>query len=184
MAVRIKVLDLSPIALTVKNPLEQDFKHLASELDMCFKDIGFAYIENHGIDKETIKTAMQSSMNFFNLDREQKNLNKKGLDYQGWVEMGREIFDQEEEGKIAELEVRETYDMKNISQKGKFPDEECPELRVGLTNLAESSSTLAERLLHCLSLSCGQKAEFLEQIHKGMLTQGQSFEVENCTTLR
>ena len=72
---------------------------------------------------------------------------------------GREIFDQDEEGKIAELEVcgktqssdkkklrtgnfhrfrrslkniekvRETFDLKNISPGGKFPDESCPALR-------------------------------------------------------
>ena len=42
---------------------------------------------------------------------------------------GREIFDQDEDGNIAELEVRETYDLKNISETGKFPDLTCPSLR-------------------------------------------------------
>ena len=74
----------------------------------------------------------------------------------GWVAQGREIFDQDEGGNIAELEVgkftlsleqfsskkvmtglnswtyvkvRETFDMKNISPVGKFPDQTCPGLR-------------------------------------------------------
>ena len=72
----------------------------------------------------------------------------------GWVAQGREIFDQDEEGNIAGLEVgkdtlslenfrskqarlnawicvkvRETFDLKNISPAGKFPDQTCPGLR-------------------------------------------------------
>ena len=41
---------------------------------------------------------------------------------QGWVEQGREIFDQDEDGRIAELELRENYDLNNISHTGIFPD--------------------------------------------------------------
>ena len=80
------------------------------------------------------------------------------ISFKGWVAQGREIFDQDEEGKIAELEVcgktqssdkklrtgnfhcfrrslreneqvRETFDLKNISPGAKFPDESCPALR-------------------------------------------------------
>ena len=38
------------------------------------------------------------------------------------MEQGREIFDQDEDGRIAELELRENYDLNNISQHGIFPD--------------------------------------------------------------
>ena len=85
--------------------------------------IGFLYINHHGISEETIQNAMKASMDFFNLDTTTKNKARKGEEYQGWVEEGREIFDQDEDGKIAEHEVRETYDMKNISTSGIFPDE-------------------------------------------------------------
>ena len=38
------------------------------------------------------------------------------------MEQGREIFDQDEDGRIAELELRENYDLNNISHTGIFPD--------------------------------------------------------------
>ena len=50
------------------------------------------------------------------------------------MEQGREIFDQDEEGRIAELELRENYDLNNISSMGIFPD------KVG-TNLSIPSLT-------------------------------------------
>ena len=81
------------------------------------------YIKNHGIPAETIKNAMQESLNFFQLGKEVKEKTRKGVEYQGWVEQGREIFDQDEDGNIAQLEVRETFDMKNISAAAIFPDE-------------------------------------------------------------
>ena len=98
--------------------------------------------------------------------------------------LNREIFDQDEDGKIAELEVRETYDMKNIYSSGKFPDRKCPELREALTGLAENGKLLAKRLLHCISLALGQNGNFLDDQHQGMLSQGLAGSVENSTTLR
>merc|ERR1712240_635212 len=58
---------------------------------------------------------MEKSFEFFSLDEDLKEKLRKGPEYQGWVAQGREIFDQDEEGEIAELEVRETFDLKNIS---------------------------------------------------------------------
>ena len=40
------------------------------------------------------------------------------------MEQGREIFDQDEDGRIAELELRENYDLNNISHTGIFPDKD------------------------------------------------------------
>merc|ERR1719315_689978 len=152
----IQVLDLAPISLNKSQPLHDDFKTLAADLDTSFADIGFAYIKNHGIGQDIIDNAMEASMKFFKLAHDVKTLSRKGPEYQGWVEQGREIFDQDEEGKVAELEVRETYDMKNISSAGIFPDQSCPELRRCLTRLSEESKALAERLLRCISLALGK----------------------------
>merc|ERR1719187_2544145 len=132
----IQVVDLAAISLDIRDPSEEDYKALAEALDTSFADIGFAYIKNHGIGQDIINNAMEASMKFFNMDEKVKTLSRKGIEYQGWVEQGREIFDQDEDGKVAELEVRETYDMKNISADGKFPDKSCPQLREDLGKLA------------------------------------------------
>jgi len=180
----IQVVDISAISLATTSPAEDDYKALADVLSSCFKDIGFVYVKNHGIRDDIVQKAMQTSMRFFNLGKEIKLLTTKGPEYQGWVEQGREIFDQDENGKIAELEVRETYDLKNISTEGKFPDKDCPELREGLTGLAKAGSSLATRLLRCISLSLDQDPSFLSNVHQGMMSQGLPGSVENSTTIR
>ena len=119
----ISVVDISKVSLDNTNPSIDDYKDIGNKIKQCFEQIGFLYITEHGISQEIIKNAMTGSMDFFCLGDKIKNKSRKGEEYQGWVEEGREIFDQDEDGKIAEHEVRETYDMKNISSSGIFPDE-------------------------------------------------------------
>ena len=119
----ISVVDVGKISIKIENPSSEDYASLAIEIKECFGKIGFMYIKNHGLSAETINKAMKSSLKFFGLDNKLKERTRKGAEYQGWVEQGREIFDQDEDGKIAELEVRETFDLKNISPSGIFPDE-------------------------------------------------------------
>ena len=119
----ISVVDVENISLNIPNPSSEHFAILAQEIKSCFGQLGFLYIKNHGIPAETIKNAMKESLNFFQLAKEVKEKTRKGVEYQGWVEQGREIFDQDEDGNIAGLEVRETFDMKNISAAAIFPDE-------------------------------------------------------------
>ena len=62
--------------------------------------------------------------------------------------------------------------------------QDCPQLRPALTALCEDAKALTLRLLCCVSLSLGAEADYLQRIHQGMLTEGQTKSVENCTTLR
>ena len=119
----ISVVDVENISINTANPSSEHYTNLAQEIKCCFREIGFMYIKNHGIPAETIEKAMKESLNFFQLPKEVKEKTRKGVEYQGWVEQGREIFDQDEDGNIAELEVRETFDIKNVSANAIFPDE-------------------------------------------------------------
>ena len=96
----IQLVDIAAISLANTAPAEDDYKAVAGVLESCFKDIGFVYIKNHGIDQAVINGAMQASIKFFDLERDVKSLSKKGAEFQGWVEQGREIFDQDEDGKL------------------------------------------------------------------------------------
>jgi len=183
--VKIAVVDVARISLDREvKPEASDFSKVAEELCSAFQETGFAYLVNHGIGPDLIKEAMEKSFEFFSLDEHLKEKLRKGPEYQGWVAQGREIFDQDEEGKIAELEVRETFDLKNISPGAKFPDENCPALRPALTTLSEMSKHLAERILDCVSLGLRQDQGFLARKHRGMLSQDMQGEVGNATTLR
>ena len=76
--------------------------------------------------------ALSTSLEFFQLGLKSKNEVVMGGEYQGWVGQGRELFQGEErneEGEVEAEEVRESYNVRNISDSGKFPDQTCPELR-------------------------------------------------------
>jgi len=180
----ISVVDISKVSLERSHPSDNDFKEVSKTISKNFEEIGFMYIINHGISEQIITDAMEASMAFFKLEESIKNKTSKGSEYQGWVEQGREIFDQDEDGKIAELEIRETYDMKNVSASGIFPDEDCPQLRKMLTKLTTSSKQLTSRLLKCISLALGLEIDFFDSNHRGMISQGLEDSIENCTTLR
>merc|ERR1711953_85854 len=183
--VQIAVVDASKISLAREGaPEPEDFSEVAKELCSAFQETGFAYLVNHGVDLHLVQQAMEKSLEFFSLHEGLKEKMGKGPEYQGWVAQGREIFDQDEGGNIAELEVRETFDMKNISPAGKFPDQTCPGLRPALTRLAEASKQVAERILKCVSLGLDQDLGFLAKMHRGMLSQGKDGEVGNASTLR
>jgi len=183
--IQIAVVDAAKISLARENqPEAKDFAEVAKELCSAFQETGFAYLVNHGIQPLLVQQAMSKSLDFFSLDEGVKEKMSKGPEYQGWVAQGREIFDQDEGGNIAELEVRETFDMKNISPAGKFPDQTCTGLRPALTELSAASKKLAERVMKCVSLGLGQELGFLDKMHQGMLSQGMDGEVGNATTLR
>ncbi|XP_023345783.1 UPF0676 protein C1494.01 [Eurytemora carolleeae] len=180
----IKILDVEKISLVRDDISPEDVADVGAEISDAFQHIGFAYIKNHGIPQDVIDNAFKSSLSFFKLEDEVKSMYPKGGDYQGWVCEGREIFDQDEDGKIADHEVRETYDLLNISSGGKFPDKDCPTLRPALVKLGELSVKLSLRILQCISVSLNQDPEYLLNQHQGVLDQGIGDIATNGSTLR
>merc|ERR550519_1267845 len=150
----IRVVDIATIALTVDTPHIEHFRHVGKELSEAFEDIGFVFVTNHGIEEKLIADAREVSKEYFQLEANEKLCDEKGTrtpPFQGWVKPGKEIFDQDEEGKVATLELRESYDMSDFSSSATFPDTTVPTFRPCLTALAERSKTLTYRILKCLS---------------------------------
>jgi len=167
---KIRVVDIGKIGLAVEKASIEDLKTVGKELSAAFKEIGFVFVSNHGIDESITTTARESSKEYFKLNPEVKGEGKlKGSGsnvYQGWVKPGKEIFDQDEKGMIASLELRESYDMNDFSAKGSFPDEHVPAFRPSLTNLAENARRLTFRILKSLSVVLEQEENYLGDMHK------------------
>lgn len=87
-------------------PGEDAYHLLAPPVASALHTTGFIYLRNHGLQGKVVEEAMATSMEFFHLPEEEKAGISKGPEYQGWVAQGREVFDQDEGGNIAELEVR------------------------------------------------------------------------------
>ena len=94
------------MAPQVTTPREEAYQQLAPPVAAALETTGFIYLRNHGLQGRVVEEAMATSMEFFHLPEEVKAGISKGPEYQGWVAQGREVFDQDEGGNIAELEVR------------------------------------------------------------------------------
>lgn len=185
MDCKIPVVDISSISLAKKEePKEEDYRNLSGKLAQALTQTGFVYITGHGVMEAVINKAREASLQFFQLEELVKTEHRMGPEYQGWVGQGREIFSQDSDVKTGQIEVRESYNVRDISPGGKFPDQNCPQLRPSLTSLASASHQLSLRLLTCLSLALGREPGLLASLHRGVLTQGCAGAVCNSSNLR
>ena len=165
---KIKVVDITSIGLNVEKPSIADFMSVGRELSAAFKEIGFVFVSNHGVDEHIINNAKDASLDYFKLSSELKGVKEKGSEpnvYQGWVKPGKEIFDQDEKGLVASLELRESYDMNDFGPTGYFPDDHVPTFRPSMTSLAKNAKLLTFRILKSLSIVLGQDEDFLGDMH-------------------
>jgi len=189
---KIPIVDVSALSLENEN---FDFKNispagvvhlqnLGSHLTSALSQNGFVYIAGHGLDQELVQQALSTSLEFFQLDLKSKTKVVMGCEYQGWVGQGREQFQGEEESEAEAEKARESYNVRDISSGGKFPDQNCPALRSSLTRMASALHQLSLRLLACISIGIGQTPSLLPSLHQGILSQGTSEEIANCSNLR
>jgi len=166
---KIKVVDITCIGLKVEKPSIEDFMSVGKELSAAFGEIGFVFVSNHGVDEHIINNAKVASLDYFKLSSDVKGVKEKGSEpnvYQGWVKPGKEIFDQDEKGLIASLELRESFDMNDFGPKAYFPDEHVPTFRPSMTSLAENAKLLTFRILKSLSVVLGKEEDFLGDMHR------------------
>ncbi|KAJ3495794.1 hypothetical protein NLG97_g3132 [Lecanicillium saksenae] len=103
--------DLIPIVdLAASAPADQT----TSELCKAFREVGFAYIKNHGIPEEKIEEAFSWSRKFFDLPQSEKDKAPhppEGWHHRGYSSIGREKV------------THNTFDENDLAQKRKVPDQ-------------------------------------------------------------
>jgi len=174
MVVSIPIVDISSIGLESAEPSTEQFRSVGNQLDAAFREIGFVYLSNHGISKETILQGMETSKQFFLQDEKTKTKYKREIntgEISGWVAKGRETFEQED-GKCPTLEIRESFDIFRMDDSAKIPETGDAECRRVFKSLSLDSIHLANRLLKSLSLALGKEIDFFEKKHRRMLDEG------------
>ena len=94
-------LDISELILNQDDPAT--ITKFATHLSAALSSIGFVSLIGHGVSKETVRDAMNTSRVFFeDLDEAQKEAVASSEEkQQGYVKPGMEIFDQSENGEKA-----------------------------------------------------------------------------------
>ena len=59
------MVDIGKIGLGVEKASIEDLKNVGKELSAAFKEIGFVFVSNHGIDESITITARESSKEYF-----------------------------------------------------------------------------------------------------------------------
>ena len=172
----ISQLDLQQIGLHIKaEPSKEALVAFGKSLRKAFASVGFAYIKNHGVEETLIGEAMKASEAFFLLSSEAKEAIPRDPDVQqGYVAPGREIFDQKEDGTKASYEYREAFEVSRIDPNAQFPDDQVPELRPALTNLAMATKKLSLRILKALALGLGLDEHLFVNCHEKTLLSPRS----------
>ena len=75
-------------------------------------------------------------------------------------------------------EIRESFDVGDLTYESYFPDDLVPEYRPHLKTVAAHLTALKSRILRALALSLGLEKEFFIDCHKNVFRQG------NLSTLR
>ena len=69
----IPVIDISSISLDKENLKSEQFSEVSYHLAQALSTWGFAYLKNHGIPKQAIKSCFQQSKEFFALPQNLKD---------------------------------------------------------------------------------------------------------------
>jgi len=173
MLERIPIVDIADIGLGAEDPTFQAFQNVGSHLDTAFREIGFVYLANHGLNPGTVSRSMQSSKTFFLQNEEQKTKFKREVntgDISGWVAQGREFFN--EDGQDI-FEIRESFDIFSLGDEAKIPETGSREDTLDIyQSLGKEAIDLTSRLLKALSIALGKDIHFLNNLHRNMMKDG------------
>ncbi|CAG7642587.1 unnamed protein product [Allacma fusca] len=145
----IPVIDFAKIAQGTGN--EQNWETISEEVRKACHGIGFMYILNHGIRKETIESAFEESKKFFQLPQSRKNdfpldaANK----YRGYTRSGQELLSPN-----SAFEFREGFAVVGINSPQKFP-EELLTFKKALFDLEKECNVLTRTLLSLFGKALG-----------------------------
>ncbi|OWF52502.1 probable iron/ascorbate oxidoreductase DDB_G0283291 isoform X2 [Mizuhopecten yessoensis] len=172
----IPVVDLAPYGLGVVNEDEVDtqtIRSLADSVCGAFRDIGFCYVKNHGVQQSLIDRMKAVSKTFFEKPVEyKKNYARPKTDNHGWVALERESLNPERPG-----DYKEAFNYSPCADIKILPD--IDGFKAVMEDFYASSEALSLRIFDLVSigLDLGDN-KFMRKCHALIGQKG------NCTALR
>lgn len=138
---------------------------VASNLRKACEDVGFFYVENHGVSEDVIAAANSAAIRFFASPLEEKLRVTINTSHHGFIKVGEaKMYDG------AKIDLKESYVWGDESHEGTSDEdnpllgpnnwpENVPELRSALTAFFEEATKSARHLMKGFALSLGMEAE-------------------------
>ncbi|KIW50608.1 hypothetical protein PV05_09402 [Exophiala xenobiotica] len=170
----IPIIDLEPM----RSGTCKEAHETGKKVFEAFRDVGFAYIKNHGLPQDLLDQAFEWSSKFFDLpqaDKDKAPHPPYGWWHRGYSGIGREkvvqmVYDPES---IADL--RKCPDFKESFELGReddehtpniwFPEEVLPGFRAFMTRFFETCYTVELDLLRAIALGMDLPEEFFREYH-------------------
>ncbi|XP_078077511.1 uncharacterized protein LOC144499270 [Mustelus asterias] len=167
----IEVVDFGSFSLGKAEPSAVEMKRLSTEIIRAFRDIGFVYLKNTGIEDENVFKVMDISRRFFQLPRDIKQQYVRSTDSetpsQGWIET-----------EIYSGDLKEVFNLTTISTSDNWPIKHAPEFTKCMESFFKSCHQLTIRILKAIAMGLGLESDFFINKHKKIGSN------QNPTTLR
>ncbi|KIW52346.1 hypothetical protein PV05_07988 [Exophiala xenobiotica] len=165
----------------------EDRRTAAEELVKACREVGFVYIQNHGVPQEELNRAFEVSKKFYDLPTEAKLKAPhppgwavhRGYSWPGLEKVSNVLSKTDDEESVKQL--RETQDFKESYEVGSEnnpnqpnvwpPDDVMPEWRPFMTSFYWTCFEAAKRILRALALGIGLEEDHLLRYHSGDYNQ-------------
>ncbi|UKZ73282.1 hypothetical protein TrVFT333_000925 [Trichoderma virens FT-333] len=171
----IPIIDLAP----AHSGSDKDIQNVAKELYEAFKNVGFAYVKNHGVPQDVVNEAFNWSRKFFSLPQSDKDLAphpQEAWHQRGYSSVGREklsqmVFDEASLAAARSVpDVKESFDMGRGDDGAPManvwpPREILPGFQEFLERFYEICYTAEVELLRLVALGMGLDKEYFVEYH-------------------
>ncbi|KAH0841254.1 hypothetical protein AYO21_06867 [Fonsecaea monophora] len=170
----IPIIDLEP----VRSGTPEEARATGKLVYQAFRDVGFAYIKNHGVPQELVDQAFDWSSKFFALSQADKDKAPHppyGWWHRGYSGVGREkvvqmVFDQDSIDQLRKCpDFKESFELGREDDERTpniwFPDEVLPGFRAFMTGYFDTCYGTALSLLRAIALGMDLPEDFFEGYH-------------------
>ncbi|KIW77745.1 hypothetical protein Z517_07578 [Fonsecaea pedrosoi CBS 271.37] len=170
----IPIIDLEPI----RSGTPEEARATGKLVYQAFRDVGFAYIKNHGVPQELVDRAFDWSSKFFALpqaDKDKAPHPPYGWWHRGYSGVGREkvvqmVFDQDSIDQLRKCpDFKESFELGREDDERTpniwFPDEVLPGFRAFMTGYFDTCYGTALSLLRAVALGMDLPEDFFEGYH-------------------
>ncbi|OAL29221.1 hypothetical protein AYO20_09274 [Fonsecaea nubica] len=170
----IPIIDLEPI----RSGTPEEARATGKLVYQAFRDVGFAYIKNHGVPQELVDQAFDWSSKFFALpqaDKDKAPHPPYGWWHRGYSGVGREkvvqmVFDQDSIDQLRKCpDFKESFELGREDDERTpniwFPEEVLPGFRAFMTGYFDTCYGTALSLLRAIALGMDLPEDFFHGYH-------------------